>query len=46
MKGAPGVPILRVGVLPFLMFDLVPCTLQQLSDNATPLRLQIHENDV
>jgi LysR family pca operon transcriptional activator len=46
MGGGKVLPVLRVGVLPFLMYDLVPRTFQYLHENATPLRLKIRETYV
>jgi DNA-binding transcriptional LysR family regulator len=40
------VPILRLGTLPFLMFDLVPATLRRLTEGQSLLRLQVHESNV
>jgi DNA-binding transcriptional LysR family regulator len=46
VKDKRSVPILRLGTLPFLMFDLVPATLRRLSSGQPLLRLQIHESNV
>jgi DNA-binding transcriptional LysR family regulator len=46
IQGTKVVPTLRLGVLPFLMYDLVPRTLRHLNDNGIPLRLQINETYV
>ncbi len=46
LQGAVQLPILRLGVLPFLMFELVPSTLHQLANDANPLRVRIHETFV
>ena len=43
---AQSVPILRLGVLPFLMFDLVPSTMRELSETGNPIRLRVHETYV
>jgi LysR family pca operon transcriptional activator len=45
-RGTKAVPTLRLGVLPFLMYDLVPRALRHLKDNGIPLRLQINETYV
>jgi DNA-binding transcriptional LysR family regulator len=45
-RGTKAVPTLRLGVLPFLMYDLVPRALRHLNDNGIPLRLQINETYV
>jgi LysR family pca operon transcriptional activator len=46
IRATEALPTLRLGVLPFLMYDLVPRALRHLSDNSVPLRLQIHETYV
>ena len=46
IRGPKAVPILRLGVLPFLMYDLVPRALRHLNDNGTALRLLINETYV
>jgi LysR family pca operon transcriptional activator len=46
IRSAPAVPTLRLGVLPYLMYDLVPRALRHLRDNDVQLRLQIHETYV
>ena len=46
IKGRRSVPILRLGTLPFLMFDLVPATLRRLTAGQPLLRLQVHESNV
>jgi DNA-binding transcriptional LysR family regulator len=46
LRGGKAVPVLRLGVLPFLMYDLVPRTLQHLQGNGVTLRLQVHETYV
>lgn len=46
IRGTNAVPVLRLGVLPFLMYDLVPQALRQLRDQGVSLRLQIHETYV
>ena len=39
-------PILRLGTLPFIMFDLVPAILLRLIEGQSLLRLQIYESNV
>jgi len=39
-------PILRLGTLPFLMFDLVPAILRRLTEGPLLLRLQVYESNV
>jgi len=46
IQGVEAVPTLRLGVLPFLMYDLVPQALRHLRGKGVPLRLQIHETYV
>jgi len=46
VQGKRSVPILRLGTLPFLMFDLVPATLRRLTVGQPLLRLQVHESNV
>jgi LysR family pca operon transcriptional activator len=46
MRGATKLPVLRLGVLPFLMYDLVPRALQHLRNDQVKMRLQIHETYV
>lgn len=46
IRGAKVVPVLRLGTLPFLMYDLVPRTIEHLHENAIPLRLKIRETYV
>jgi LysR family pca operon transcriptional activator len=46
LRSAQPVPILRLGVLPFLMYDLVPRALRHLKEREIPMRLKIHETYV
>jgi LysR family pca operon transcriptional activator len=46
IRAGKAVPVLRLGVLPFLMYDLVPRAVQHLRRNGVTLRLQIHETYV
>jgi LysR family pca operon transcriptional activator len=46
IRGGKAVPVLRLGVLPFLMYDLVPRALQHLQRDGVTLRLQVHETYV
>ncbi len=46
LSSSPDVPVLRVGTLPLLVFDLLPRTLHHLAENEAPLRVRIHETTV